>query len=176
MRRLASIAAALLLLPAAAARAEHLVLDTPPDWAITTLPAPEVDGHVLAGQRRRAILPGANGRPLAAIEVTELPQTADQTGELAPMLKIAVETAMKGYAADQLDDRCDPPAALQLAGHPALRTDCTIYRGAQPVLGQVIVMLVTPATLFSVTYSAGMANYSTHQQAFGRALGSARIQ
>ncbi len=54
------------------AYAEHVTLQTPAAWTVTTLDAPETDGHPVKGARHRAMLPGPNGRPLAAIEVTEL--------------------------------------------------------------------------------------------------------
>lgn len=173
---LAAALAAALAVVSRPARAEHLLVPTPPDWAVTTLPAPEEDGRTALGERRRATLPGPDDRPLATVEVVELPQVSDQTGQLPAMLRQAVEVATQRYAGAGIEDRCEAAQPLQVAGQPALGAECTAYRGAQPVLGQMVIIMVTPASLYGITYSAGAADYRTHEAVFRAALAAARLQ
>lgn len=158
------------------AYAEHVTLQTPAAWTVTTLDAPETDGHPVKGARHRAMLPGPNGRPLAAIEVTELPQTSNQTGRLEAFMQQAVTQAAADFVSNHLEERCEGARSIRVAEQPALRTNCTVRRGEQPLLRQAIVMFVTPAGLYSISYSAGMAGYEAYEPIFEQALHSAHIE
>lgn len=158
------------------ARAEHVTLQTPAEWTVTTLDAPETDGQPVNGARHRAMLPGPNGRPLAAIEVTELPQTSNQVSRLQTFMQQAVTQAAAEFAGNHLEERCEAARSIRVADQAALRTDCTVRRGEQPLLRQAIVMFVTSASLYGISYSAGIAGYETYEPIFQQALRSAHIE
>ncbi len=158
------------------ARAEQVMLQTLSEWTVTTLDAPETDGHRIKGTRHRAILPGPNGRPLAAIEVTGLPQDSNQAARLETFMQQAVTQAAAEFAGNHLEERCETARSIRVAEQAALRTDCTVRRGEQPVLRQAIIMFVTPASLYSISYSAGIAGYETYEPVFQQALRFAHIE
>ncbi len=173
--RLACMAAVLLALPIAA-RAESIMVAMPPGWTVTTLAAPSLDGSTVAGSRRRAILPGPAGQPAAAIELIELPQDADLTAKLAATMQDALDQAASDFAEHKLENRCRRPEPARVAGQPALRADCTLWRGDQPLLRQAIVMFLTQRGLYSLSYSAAATGYDAYQVDFDRVLGSVRLE
>ncbi len=173
--RLACATLVLLLLPGGA-RAEHADVPMPAGWTVSKLPAPELDGRSVAGTRHRAMLMTAAGRPLAAVELTELPQTADGTGRLRAIMRDAVGQATADFKANDLADTCDDPAPIQVAGTPGLRTGCVIRRGEQAMVRQVIALWVTPKGLYTLSFSAAPSQFDAHLPEFEAALGAARTE
>ena len=160
-----------LLLPGPA-RAEQLPVTFPQGWTVLELPGPTVDGHVTPGDRRRAFLPGPDGKPLAAIELTEIPGGEAQRQPLADIVQIAQDTTAADYAKAGLQDRCAAPAPVRAGTWSALQIDCTVSRREEPVLHQVIAMWATPGGFYSLSYTAPTRSGQAGQAEFGQVLGS----
>lgn len=152
--------------------AEQLAVTFPQGWTVSELPGSMVDGHVTPGDRRRAILPGPDGKPLAAIELTEIPGAEAQRQPLADIVRIAQDTATADYAKAGLQDRCTAAAPVRAGTWSALQIDCTVSRGEEPVLHQVIAMWATPGGFYSLSYTAPTRSGQVGEAEFGKVLES----
>ena len=157
---------------AGVAWAEQVAIAFPPGWTVSGLAGPTVDGHVTPGDRRRAILPGPDGKPLAAIELTEIPGAEARRQPLADIVRIAQDTATADYAKAGLQNRCAAPAPVRAGTWDALQIDCTVSRGEEPVLHQVIAMWAMPGGFYSLSYTAPTRSGQAGQAEFRQVLGS----
>ena len=131
-----------------------------------------MDGHITAGDRRRAVLPGPGGKPLAAIELTEIPGAEARQQPLADIVQTAQDTAAADYAKAGLQDRCAAPASVRAGTWSALQIDCTVSRGEAPVLHQVIAMWATAEGFYSLSYTAPTSSGQVGEAEFRQVLAS----
>ena len=157
------------------ARAERLAVTFPSGWTVSELPAPVVDGQAVPGDRRRAILLGADSKVAAVIELTELPRKESVIDPLPKLLQTAQDTAVADYAAANMDDRCMGPVPVQAGARDGLQIDCTVFRDKVPVLHQVIALWTTAAGYYSLSYSAPPASGETGHAEFAQVLATVGV-
>ena len=157
-------------------RAEHATLTDPAGWETQDLPAPVVDGRQVMGARHRALLLGAGGHPVAAMELTELPQTADHTADLPVMVQAAQEQATADFAQAGLANHCAAPQPMPVAGRTGLRLDCVVQRAGTAVIKQAVLFWLTPAGFYSLSLSAQPASFDRHLPDYERAVATARTE
>ena len=166
----------MIMLSTTVAHAETVRIAFPSGWVVTEMAPPLLDGKPVLGNRRRAVLSAASGKPMAAIELTILPQTSDRSHQLTAVMQQTQQTAISVYRKASLDDICDTPASLRVAGKDGLRTACAIRRGEKLLLRQEFVVWITANDLLSLSYSAPIGPFAVNARLFEQTLGSVRLE
>ena len=120
------------------------------------------------------MLPAANGKLLAGIELTVLPQPPGKLRDLPTAMRHAQETAIGAFNKAGLSDTCSVPVPSRGAGAAALRTECAARRSDTVLVRQSFVMWATPGQLASLSYTSGATRFAAHLAEFEQTLASIR--